>query len=86
LPLAGAVFKGAAGVVTALLEHGAAVDAAGPDGRTPLMMAAMFNRDEMVEALLRAGADREAKDASGATAAQMAWAMGARNALSVLEE
>ena len=43
-PLHGAAFKGDLQVATLLLDHGARVDAAGPNGKTALMFAAMFNR------------------------------------------
>lgn len=43
LPIAGAAFKGNLPVVKALIEGGAPVDASSSDGRTALMMAAMFN-------------------------------------------
>ena len=42
-PLAGAAFKGLTEIMTVLLDHGAAVDGPDPDGRTPLMFAAMVD-------------------------------------------
>lgn len=67
-----------------LLEHGAAVDGVGPDGRTALMFAAMFDRVEVVEALLRHGASPERRDGGGARAVDLAQAMGAERAARVL--
>jgi ankyrin repeat protein len=46
-------------------------------GKTPLMVAAMFNRTEIVDLLLSRGADVQARDAAGLTAEQLASAMGA---------
>jgi hypothetical protein len=84
-PLAGAAFKGDVHIAMLLLDHGAAVDGAGPDGRTPLMFAAMFDRLEAVELLLQRGASAETRDASGATALALALAMGAQRAARRLE-
>ncbi|KPY59980.1 Ankyrin domain protein, partial [Pseudomonas syringae pv. spinaceae] len=47
-PIAGAAFKGDMAVVKLLVEAGANVEGAAADGRTALMMAAMFNRKEIV--------------------------------------
>jgi uncharacterized protein len=41
------------------------VNGSGHNGRTALMTAAMFNRTEIVERLLAAGADLHARDADG---------------------
>ena len=41
------------------------------------MVAAMFNRTELVDLLLAHGADPDRRDAGGQTAAEMAQAMGA---------
>jgi ankyrin repeat protein len=77
-PLAGAAFKGDAGTAALLLDGGAAVDgAAGPDGRTPLMFAAMFDRLEVLALLLARGAAPDRRDAGGTTARALALAMGA---------
>ncbi|HSD20233.1 MAG TPA: ankyrin repeat domain-containing protein, partial [Anaeromyxobacter sp.] len=61
------------------------VDAAGPDGRTPLMFAAMFDRVEVVELLLRRGASADLREAGAATALDLARAMGAARAARLLE-
>jgi ankyrin repeat protein len=44
-----------------LVEAGARVDATDPDGRTPLMMAAAFNRSAMVRWLLDRRLPRSAR-------------------------
>lgn len=82
--LAGAAFKGFADVVGVLLDHGAPVDGHGPDGRTALMTAAMFNRLDILELLLARGADPARRDAAGLDAAAAARAMGADDAVARL--
>ena len=42
VPLAAAAFKGYGSVIEAMLDMGAETDGCGPDGKTALMMAAMF--------------------------------------------
>ena len=79
-PLQGVAFKGDLAVVGALLEGGAAVDGGGPDGKTALMFAAMFDRLEVVELLLARGADPLRRDTRGASAGDLADAMGASRA------
>ena len=62
-PLAGVAFKGLLDIAALLVSAGAEVDAASADGRTPLSMAAAFNRGPMVAWLLQHGASRDARDA-----------------------
>ena len=59
-------------VLQLLLARGAAVDARAPNGRTPLMMAAQFGSDEVIDTLLAASADAAAKDLYEITAAELA--------------
>ena len=80
-----AAFKGEAGIVRLLLEKGAQVDGAGDGSRTALMVAAMFDRTEIVDLLLAHGADPSKRDASGMSAADMARQMGAQNTPAQLE-
>ncbi len=69
-----------------LLLRGADPELAnGPDGKTPLMFAAMFDRPEMIDLLLSRGADATRTDASGNTALSLACALGAEGALATLE-
>ena len=55
-----------------LLQHKAMVNAPGPSGETPLMMAALSGSKPMVELLLKAGADVTTRDTKGQNAAD--WA------------
>jgi ankyrin repeat protein len=60
-----------------LLAPGAAVAGAPPAGPTALMIAAMFNRVELVEYLIGRGANPDARDANGFSARDAAEKMGA---------
>ena len=73
VPLLGlAAWYGQEHVVRQLLEHGHDVNAAGPAGWTPLMMASLTGQAEVVETLLRAGASPFAESDEGATAISVA--------------
>ncbi len=63
-------------MIEALLSHGADVEGASPDGRTALMTAAMFNRTDIVDLLIAHGANPDARDHRGLSAAAAAF-MGA---------
>lgn len=54
----------------------AELDAAGPDGRTPMMLAAAAGAEEMVALLLELGADPALSDGAGRTAADLAFENG----------
>ncbi len=75
-PLAYAASKGHTDVVRFLLDHSAYIDAAAPNGTTPLMMAAYFGYGSTVDALLDAGADPRLKNAFGYNAANLAMQRG----------
>ena len=64
--------------------QGAAVDARGPNGRTPLHVAASQGRLDIIVALLVAGAEVEDQTASGATSLHLAAAAGHDRAIQVL--
>ncbi|MCY1464080.1 Ankyrin repeats (many copies) [compost metagenome] len=83
--MAGAAFKGDLAMVQLLVEQGVAVDSAAADGRTALMMAAMFNRTAIVEYLLGKGADAQRQDAKGISALGAAQAMGAADTAAQLQ-
>ncbi|MNE55534.1 Ankyrin repeats (3 copies) [compost metagenome] len=72
-------------MVQLLVEQGADLEGTSADGRTALMMAAMFNRTPMVEYLLSKGADPKRQDAKGITALGAAQAMGAQDTAALLQ-
>ena len=59
-------------IVALLLEHHAYIDAASPNGSTPLMMAAQYGTREVVKLLLDEGADPALKNQLGLGAADFA--------------
>lgn len=59
-------------IMQMLLEHHAYIDAASPNGSTPLMMAAMYGTAAAVKLLLDAGADPDLKNDLGLTALDFA--------------
>lgn len=63
-----AATSGHVGVVRLLIEKSAFVDAASPNGTTPLMMAARFNHRDAAGALLELGADPTLTNEVGLTA------------------
>jgi ankyrin repeat protein len=62
--------------VEALLAAGAQVDERNTRGRTALLIAAWYGAEEIVERLLRAGADPYAADPNGFTPVQTATLVG----------
>ena len=71
-PLHYAATGGHTEVVQLLLDNHAYVDAASPNGSTPLMMAAMYGSPAAVQLLLHAGADPALKNDLGLTAIDFA--------------
>lgn len=59
-------------VMRLLLDNSAYIDAASPNGSTPLMMAAMYGNAQAVKLLLEAGADPKLKNSLGLTATDFA--------------
>lgn len=59
-------------IVKYLLGQGCDIDAADINGRTPLMEAALWAHPKIVDALLKAGANKSLKDRSGMTAGNFA--------------
>lgn len=55
-----------------LLEHHAYIDAASPNGSTPLMLAAQYGSENMVRLLLEAGADTSLRNQLGLSAVDFA--------------
>lgn len=71
-PLHYAATSGHLQIMQILLEHHAYIDAASPNGTTPLMMAAMYSTPSSVKLLLEAGADPMLKNALGLNAMDFA--------------
>ena len=59
-------------ILALLLENHAYIDAASPNGSTPLMMAAQYSSEDVVAQLLKYGADPRAKNQRGWTAVDFA--------------
>jgi ankyrin repeat protein len=71
-PLHYAAANGHLDVMNLLLEENAYIDAASPNGTTPLMMAAMYGTPSAVKLLLEAGADPMLKNVQGLSALDFA--------------
>ncbi len=71
-PLHYAATGGHLAVIRILLDNDAYIDAASPNGTTPLMMAAGYGSVDAVQLLLEAGADPLLKNAQGLTAEDFA--------------
>ena len=67
-------------IVALLLEHHAYIDAASPNGSTPLMMAAQYGTREALQLLLDEGADPALKNQLGLTASDFALRVDRRDA------
>lgn len=73
-------------LVQLLIERGAILDAASPNGTTPLMMAAQYGREESVTLLLDRGADPKHRNQLGLTAADFAQLAGRESLVSRLNQ
>lgn len=71
-PLHYAATNGHIQIMQMLLDNHAYIDAASPNGSTPLMMAAMYGNASAVKMLLEAGADPTLKNGIGLTAIDFA--------------
>jgi len=71
-PLHYAATGGHIAIIRLLLDNHAYIDAASPNGSTPLMMAARYGTDEAVKLLLGAGADPVLKNSLGLSAIDFA--------------
>jgi uncharacterized protein len=78
-PLCKAIGKGDLVAVKVFIEYGADVNEVS-DGMTPLMLAARYNRVDIIDLLLEKGAKIDTEDESGNTAMQYAENSKAANA------
>jgi ankyrin repeat protein len=83
--LLSAAASGDTAQATALLDQGAARDARDELGRTPLMLAVMQRRVEVVRLLLDHGADPNVADNTGRTPLQQAKQQDLREIAGMLE-
>lgn len=85
-PLHYAASKAQVETARMLIEHGAIINAPGPDGTTPLMMAALSGKPEMVRLLLSKGADPTMFNAAHETAADWARKRNHQSLAAALDE
>jgi hypothetical protein len=83
--LQSAAASGDAAQTTVLLNQGAALDARDDHGRTPLMLAVMQGRLDVVRLLLNRGADPTIADSAGLTPLQQAKHQNLREIAALLE-
>ncbi|MFN0122032.1 MAG: ankyrin repeat domain-containing protein [Blastocatellia bacterium] len=67
------------------MQAGCDLNAAGSEGRTPLMYAVLYNQPAAVRLLLERGADARAKDKQGLTAPEMARRSGVREIIALFQ-
>ena len=84
-PLCNAIAKGDLETVKKFIEYGADVNETA-NGTTPLMLAARYNRVEIIKLLLEKGARVETKDAKGFTALKYAEISKANEAIAYLKQ
>ncbi|PKB18016.1 ankyrin repeat domain-containing protein [Flavobacterium sp. 5] len=83
-PLSIAIWKGDLSSVKKFIEYGTDVSEKS-NGMTPLMVAARYNKVEIIKFLLSKGADAKAKDVNGFTALKYAELSNAYEAIKVLK-
>ena len=83
-PLCVAIMKGDTEAVRKFIEYGADVNE-NSNGMTPLMVAARYNKVEIITLLISKGADVKAKDEKGFTALKYAELSKATEAISALK-
>lgn len=83
-PLCNAVVQGDFETVKKMVEFGSDVNEKS-NGMTPLMIASRYNRVEIVELLLKNGANINLKDSKGKTALQHAERSNAKETVAVLK-
>lgn len=83
-PLHYAASSGNTAVMDLLLEHHAFIDAASPNGTTPLMMAARYGSFASTKLLLEAGADPELRNELGLSAMDFAKSVGREDVIQLI--
>ena len=73
-------------IMALLLEHHAYIDAASPNGSTPLMMAAQYGTRQALQLLLDEGADPALKNQLGLSASDFAQRVGRQEAAETLAD
>ncbi|AOC96707.1 MULTISPECIES: ankyrin repeat domain-containing protein [Flavobacterium] len=84
-PLNVAISKGDLETVKKFIEYGADVNQISED-LTPLMIAALYNKHEIIKILLANGANPKAKNEKGYTALKYAQASNASEAIALLKD
>lgn len=85
-PLMLASISGSNDLATALIGHGAKVNAANPGGVTALMIAAAGNHQSLAALLLKSGADANARSEDGRTALSIAQSSNNEVLIKMLED
>ena len=73
-------------IVEVLVERGADIDAASPNGTTPLMMAAQYGSEASVELLLKRGADAKKRNQRNLAAVDFAKLSGRESLVKRLDQ
>ncbi|RKS03322.1 ankyrin repeat domain-containing protein [Flavobacterium sp. 102] len=84
-PLCNAIVKGDLAIVKKFIEYGSDVNES-MNGTTPLMLAARYNKVEIIKLLLENGAKLDTKDERGYTALKYAEFSNANEAIALLKQ
>lgn len=84
-PLCNAIVKGDLATVKKFIEYGSDVNES-KNGTTPLMLAARYNKVEIIKLLLENGAKLDTKDERGYTALKYAEFSNANEAIALLKQ
>ena len=84
-PLCNAIIKGDVATVKKFIEYGADVNESA-NGTTPLMLAARYNKVEIIKLLIEKGARVDTKDDKGFTALKYAEISKANDAVAYLKQ